>query len=109
MHTPCGIEIHLINHKKQGYLRMATPEKRGSNADTFKLTYQIPLPEELYDKAENLLRITKKYANIIIAKHWTEEDIEALDAWKRKKYKFFGDKDFAADQCYLPSRIRRES
>jgi len=71
------------------------------------LTYQIPLPEELYGAAENLLRITRRYANILIAMHWTEENIEALARWRGKKYKFFGDENFARSQCYLPSRIRR--
>jgi len=71
------------------------------------LTYQIPLPEELYGPAENLLKITKTFANFLIARYWTEENIEALDAWRGKKYKFFGDHNFARDCCYLPSRIRR--
>ena len=71
------------------------------------LTYQIPLPEELYGPAENLLKITKTFANLLIATYWTEENIEALDAWRGKKYKFFGDHNFANGYCHLPSRIRR--
>ena len=71
------------------------------------LTYQIPIPEELYGPAENLLKITKTFANVLIATYWAEENIEALDAWRGKKYKFFGDKNFAKGHCYLPSRIRR--
>ena len=71
------------------------------------MTYQIPLSEELYVPAENLLRITRKFANLLIAMYWTEENIEALAAWRGKKYKFFGDHNFARGHCYLPSRIRR--